>query len=165
MNIFYLDSNPKVAAQYHCDKHCVKMILETSQMLSTALHLHGCTTAPIKISFKNHPSTVWTRATQSNYLWMCFLLEELCKEFRHRYQKEHYCEQFVEYFFDNAHYIPLGFFTDPPQCMPKECKRETAVEAYRTYYIEKKAYFAKWKCGNIPHWWPFKTLQHNPVQV
>lgn len=36
MNIFYLDKNPVMAAQYHCDQHVVKMILETAQMLSTA---------------------------------------------------------------------------------------------------------------------------------
>jgi len=31
MNIFYLDNSPKEAAMMHCDKHCVKMILETAQ--------------------------------------------------------------------------------------------------------------------------------------
>ena len=36
MNIFFLDKDPIIAAQYHCDKHCVKMILEYAQLLSTA---------------------------------------------------------------------------------------------------------------------------------
>ena len=36
MNIFYLDKNPKIAAEMHCDKHVVKMITETAQLLSTA---------------------------------------------------------------------------------------------------------------------------------
>ena len=36
MNIFYLDKAPEIAAQLHCDKHVVKMILESAQMLSTA---------------------------------------------------------------------------------------------------------------------------------
>ena len=35
MNIFYLDKRPDDAAEMHCDKHCVKMILEYAQMLST----------------------------------------------------------------------------------------------------------------------------------
>ena len=35
-NIFYLDHDPRIAARYDCDKHVVKMILETVQMLSTA---------------------------------------------------------------------------------------------------------------------------------
>ena len=36
MNIFFLHQNPFVSAQYHCDKHVIKMITETAQMLSTA---------------------------------------------------------------------------------------------------------------------------------
>ena len=36
MNIFVLDMNPVTAAQMQCDKHVVKMIVESAQMLSTA---------------------------------------------------------------------------------------------------------------------------------
>jgi hypothetical protein len=36
MNIFYLDKDPIKAAEYSCDKHVVKMILESAQMLCTA---------------------------------------------------------------------------------------------------------------------------------
>ena len=36
MNIFILDTDPIVAAQLQCDKHVVKMIVESAQMLSTA---------------------------------------------------------------------------------------------------------------------------------
>ena len=36
MNIFILDTDPKLCAQYHCDSHVVKMILEIAQLLSTA---------------------------------------------------------------------------------------------------------------------------------
>ncbi len=36
MNIFYRDNSPALAAKYHNDKHVVKMILESAQMLSTA---------------------------------------------------------------------------------------------------------------------------------
>lgn len=39
MNIFFLDKNPARAAEYHGDKHVVKMILETAQMLSTIVRL------------------------------------------------------------------------------------------------------------------------------
>ena len=31
MNIFYLDNDPTTAARYHCNKHVVKMILESAQ--------------------------------------------------------------------------------------------------------------------------------------
>ena len=36
MNIFVLDRDPIQAAKYMCDKHVVKMILESCQLLSTA---------------------------------------------------------------------------------------------------------------------------------
>ena len=36
MNIFYLSKNWKRAAGMHCDKHCVKMLVEYAQLLSTA---------------------------------------------------------------------------------------------------------------------------------
>ena len=36
MNIFYVDKNPETAAKMMCDKHIIKMILESAQMLCTA---------------------------------------------------------------------------------------------------------------------------------
>ncbi len=40
MNIFFLDRDPQVCAVYHNDKHVVKMIVESAQMLS-ACHRFG----------------------------------------------------------------------------------------------------------------------------
>ena len=36
MNIFVLDRDPELAAKYHCDKHVVKMVLESAQMMCAA---------------------------------------------------------------------------------------------------------------------------------
>ena len=36
MNIFYLHKDPDICAEYHCDKHVLKMIIEYAQLLSTA---------------------------------------------------------------------------------------------------------------------------------
>ena len=41
MNIFFLHKHPVIAAQMQCDKHVVKMVLETAQMLSTAARAQG----------------------------------------------------------------------------------------------------------------------------
>jgi hypothetical protein len=46
MNIFVLNPDPFVAAEMHCDKHVVKMIVEYAQLLSTAHRLHDGT--PVK---------------------------------------------------------------------------------------------------------------------
>ena len=40
MNIFFLHFDPKTCAQMHVDKHVVKMILESVQLLCSAHHLH-----------------------------------------------------------------------------------------------------------------------------
>ena len=40
MNIFYLDRNPRIAAQMMCDKHVVKMILESAPVSYTHLRAH-----------------------------------------------------------------------------------------------------------------------------
>lgn len=152
MNIFYLDRDPIRAAQYACDKHVVKMILESSQLLSAAVILNGGT-APYKLTHQNHPSAVWTRKTRSNYYWLCSHLQGLLQEYTNRYGKIHSCHKHLDFFFNQAALIPAGEFTDPPQCMPDNCKTTDTVLAYRNYYNNEKAYFAKWRTGNIPEWW------------
>ena len=72
MNIFFLDENPTLSAQYHVDKHVVKMILETAQLLCGVHHVtaHDSTHVPYKLSHKNHPCSIWCRESLSNYLYL-----------------------------------------------------------------------------------------------
>ena len=91
MNIFILDKDVKKCAQYHCDKHVVKMILETAQLLCGVHHVtaHDTAHVPYKLSHKNHPCAIWARESFSNYVYLCELGLELCKEYTHRYGKRH----------------------------------------------------------------------------
>ena len=94
MNIFYLHEEPLVCAQMHNDKHCVKMILESAQMLCTAHRaLDGNDKCDNLFMYKqahlNHPSTKWVRENVYNYKWMFNLFEELCEEYTYRYEKVH----------------------------------------------------------------------------
>jgi hypothetical protein len=70
MNIFFLDENPTLSAKYHVDKHVVKMILETAQLLCSVHHVTDQVTdqVPYKLSHKNHPCAIWARESLSNYL-------------------------------------------------------------------------------------------------
>ena len=68
MNIFYLDENHETCAQYHCDKHVIKMILETAQLLC-CVHWVSGVEAPYKKTHVNHPSSVWARESLTNYKW------------------------------------------------------------------------------------------------
>ena len=159
MNIFYLDHDPVVAAQMMCDKHVVKMILESAQMLSTAHRvLDGDDIANskglYKMAHKNHPSTVWVRANSKNYEWLWEHMEALMKEYTHRYGKHHATERLIHYLWEFPKNISHGDgeFTDPPQCMPDYCKNDDAVSAYQTYYILEKSDFATWKRRDKPEW-------------
>jgi|TARA_B110000211_G_C14024405_1_gene529130 hypothetical protein len=151
MNIFYLDNNPKLCAEYHCDKHVVKMILETAQLLCTTHWVCG-NVAPYKKTHVNHPSNKWVRESLSNYVWLCDLGMELCKEYTYRYGKTHKTQQHIEWAMCNLPVIIDLGFTEVPQAMPDECKRVNSVDAYREYYNVEKAYMCKWKNREVPYW-------------
>ena len=155
MNIFYLDRDPFTAARYHCDKHVVKMILETAQLLSTAHHLCD-TTVDRNILYRpthvNHPSAIWVRESNSNYQWTWELLYALGREYEERYHKTHLSIKKLLDPLADLPELPNEHRTDPPQCMPDYCKRSDTVEAYRSYYRMEKAMFAKWAYSPTPEW-------------
>ena len=157
MNIFYLDRNPIIAAQMMCDKHVVKMILESAQMLSTAHRVldgdeHADNVGMYKMTHKNHPSTIWVRANSENYDWLQEHMEALITEYTHRYGKRHATERLIHSLWEHPKNITHDDFTDPPQCMPDYCKGDDAVSAYLNYYIMEKSDFATWKRRDKPEW-------------
>jgi hypothetical protein len=98
MNIFVLDNDTRLAALYHCDKHVVKMILETAQLLCTAHRELDGDERAARLSFyrathKNHPCAKWARETRANYLWLYDLLKWLLHEYTFRYSKVHKVER------------------------------------------------------------------------
>jgi len=157
VNIFYLHDDPLLAAQAHCDKHVVKMILETAQLLSTAHHvLDGATAAAgiYKKTHFNHPSAVWCRSSRAAYMWTLHLGVELLLEYRHRYGRMHksttpLCGPLL----NPPKKISAGKFCPPPFCGPPEYKTDDVIESYRRYYVGDKARFAKWTRRNPPVWW------------
>ena len=151
MNIFFLDRDIKKCAQYHCDKHCVKMILESVQLLCTAHHMSG-SVAPYKKSHINHPCSIWVRKSLSNYLYLTELCMELCKEYTSRYNKRHKSEEILMWCIENRPNINDLGFSDPPKAMPDEYKVTDVVESYRNYYKGDKKRFAVWKNGFYPEW-------------
>ena len=152
MNIFFLDFDTKKCAQYHCDKHVVKMILETAQLLCGAHWVIG-NEAPYKLSHKNHPCAIWTRTSLSNYLYLCDLGLELCKEYTYRYGKRHKSQDVIEWCLINKPNIHDVDFTSPPLAMGDEFKiGNDVIESYRNYYREGKKLIVSWKNRVIPSW-------------
>ena len=151
MNIFYLDRDPREDARLQCDRHVVKMILETAQLLSTAHNELDGGQIAYKSTHKNHPSAVWARESVENYQWLYRHLEALGSEYNQRYGRVH---NTIQTHSQTLTEPPRGIsrvgFTDPPQCMPDECKNSDTVVAYQTYYNHKAD---DWDKRGIPMKW------------
>lgn len=170
MNVFILDPVPKRAAQYHCDKHVVKMILECAQLLCTAHRLlDGSQFGRIWVhpnpeldrilytaTHINHPMAIWIRESAENYYWVYELMVELNNEFVRRYNKtqDHVTIQKLSKALSE---LPKNIrdigFTQPPCCMPLELRSLNVVEAYREYYRKEKRAIAVWTDTPIPDWY------------
>ena len=170
MNIFFLNGKPSRCARWHCDKHVVKMILESTQILYTCQHMNGGTakvdeSAPLCLStgkrgYKNHavnhPSVKWARSSLAHYIWLCWLGIALVKEHGYRFnpKKPHSCLVHLEWLLANP---PVGliedrWLSDPTPAMPNEYKVVDDVEqSYINYYIGSKVRMLKWTGRHIPH--------------
>lgn len=183
MNIFYLDHNQAKCAKYHCDRHVVKMILETGQLLTTAVrYLFGVYSTEGAVPFwsklplathTNHPCAVWVRQNRAHYDWLYNLFVELLREFEFRYGHSHSWSSLIgllnpENFAEKLMYT--GPFMPPPLCMPDTCKLvvdwsesriptqqmliDYTVESYRWYYEKEKLRFCTYKRREWPVWLP-----------
>jgi hypothetical protein len=152
MNIFLLDKNLEKCAQYHVNRHVVKMILESAQLLCSVHHICGELEPPYKLAHKNHPCTIWCRASLTNYLYLCELGLELSKEYTYRYNKHHKSTDVIQWCLNNLPNIPDIGFTPPALAMPDQYKVDDFVQSYRNYYIGEKKGFATWKNREIPYW-------------
>lgn len=171
MNIFYLDKDFTKCAEYHCDKHIVKMIVEYAQLLSTAhrmldgySYVYNYKTKEgnlddfdmhirlYSITHPNHPCTLWVQKSHRNYMWLLSLFQACCAEYKKRYQKIHKTSELYKYLMFYPKNIPKGGFTLPPMLMPEHLKGKSVVQSYRRYYLEYKMRFAKWNYSPKPYW-------------
>jgi hypothetical protein len=125
MNLFLLNINALKSAIDHCDKHCVKMILETTQLLYSAWHVNQpgsieisdvidrCPHPPYKCTHKNHPSAVWVREQPQHYEWALRLGNALCSEYDRRYGKTHKCQAHLDRLSILGFPKPRASFVDP----------------------------------------------------
>lgn len=157
MNIFVLDTDPVKAAESQCDKHVVKMVLETAQLLSSAHWLHG-SSAPYKATHLSHPCTKWVSSSRENYLWLCRHGLALCAEYTVRYNKVHKTEAVIRTL---AVQVPANMPSKGLTPFVIAINKDTygsciipgdPVSSYRNYYKTAKKSFAKWK-RNEPDWW------------
>jgi hypothetical protein len=156
MNIFVLDLDTKKCAEYHNDKHCIKQLLESAQLICGVHHMTNpqiSEQVPYKLSHKNHPCSIWARECIENYVWLCDLGIALCREYTYRYNKTHKSQLVIEWCMSNLPKIrENGKLTPFALAMPDDCKVGNAVESYRKYYVNHKKHFSVWKNRDIPNW-------------
>ena len=172
MNIFYLDHDVQRCAEMHNDKHCIKMILEYCQLLSTAhrvldgkeivvksktgrnvkrwvLDDNQLETTLYSATHINHPSAVWVRQSKENYNWLAKLLACLCAEYTYRYGKVHKCQDIglvALLLLVAPKNISDKPFTQPTPAMPDGVKISgDSLASYRNYYNLNKTHLASWK--------------------
>ena len=164
MNIFFVDSDPDIAAQALCDKHVVKMPLESAQMLCTAHRIidgdiYADRIGLYKAAYINHPCSVWCRSTRDNYKWLFMHFRALLAEYTHRYGREHKCSALIGALAVVPSKIVDVNFTQPAQAMPDAHRIvNDSVNAYRNYYLYCKGAIAQWNRvpQRMPQWYCFQ---------
>jgi len=176
MNIFMVHEDPVIAAQSLVDKHCVKMILESAQLLSTAHRMLDGTEyigktltgrnvrrweladlrEPVvyQATHVNHPSAVWARTSVENYNWLYEHFFALMTEYTYRYGKTHKCAGDLAYMLACPPYNLKDYdMTKMPSAMAKDyIISENPVENYRNYYKNGKNHLHKWTKRQPPEW-------------
>lgn len=159
VNIFYLDQDPETCAQYHADKHVVKMILESAQLLCTAVNVaSGKQVTPYKTTHVNHPCSIWARESYNNWLKLYNLM--LCLEAERKYRFNSTAWHKSVAVLEDSHIFVAAESvledragTPPPLCMPDYCKISSdSVESYREYYRREKTALHKWTGRDVPFW-------------
>lgn len=152
MNIFYLDHDVTKCAKYHVDRHVVKMIVESTQILCSAYYFTGeDNSSPYKLTHGNHPCCIWARTSLSNWLWLKDLALALCDEYTYRYGKTHKCKAVISSLKTPA--LNDYGFTKVACVMDEEyIISDDAVDNYRNYYRHGKRHLWNWKGRNPPEW-------------
>ena len=151
MNIFYLSDCPVEAARSQCDKHVVKMILESCQILSTVLNEQGLD-APYRSFNPKHPSCLWAAESAANFMNLALHCEAMICEYGERFGKTHKCAVALEKciaLFD-AENFPSVQCTPLRLAMPDEFKDDNPVIAYRKFYASKPR--LRYPIDKIPDW-------------
>jgi len=180
MNLFILDKDPILAAQLQCDKHVVKMIVESAQMLSTTHRIldghvekrpsksgktmvnywvhpnSNLENTLYKAVHHKHPCTLWTMESSANYFWHVMHFNALLKEFEHRYGHEHGSKFLLPVLSSLPKNIPMGPQTPFRLAMkdsPECIALGDPVKAYQAFYQTKQKRFSMvWTKRETPTW-------------
>lgn len=168
MNIFALDRDPKISAQYNCDQHCNKIVLECAQMMANCFSLDVLQNAPFnsqnqprKHSYFNHPVSKWMRESLANLFWSIDHAFALESERIYRGYNPHFSMSFIRWVADNfdKSYVADGKQTEFAVAIAPtmQCRQHPlfnssdAISKYRLYYKYDKP-FVTWTRREQPDW-------------
>jgi hypothetical protein len=155
VNVFAVDRDPVRAARALCDRHVVKMTLETAQILCTAARTRFGQEAPYRPTHARHPCVEWAAARRANWDWLVRHGLALADEYRRRYGRLHPSRAVIAALARGGPPPSPGRRQRFPQAMPERYRGPDPVAAYRRYYVGEKARFATWKApSRPPRWWP-----------
>ncbi len=129
---------PKESAKFLDNTRVVKMVLETAQMLSTALAYHFIDIG-YKTTHPNHPCNIWVRKSRENFLWTVEHGKALSEEYTKRYGKVHKSLEVILKAELYASHIPSKGLTEPANCAANEKlgisfkHLDNVYEAYKQY--------------------------------
>lgn len=161
MNIFVTDKDAKVSAINLDDKRLVKMVLETAQLLATAITLNGGK-ATYKPTHLKHPATIWVCQNKANYSWLFDHFISLLDEYTMRFNKKHKCQDLVKEFTEGISYLPEGSLQQFANCTANKSKNisfkhlEEPTEAYKAYLCARwdtDTRIPKWTNRTKPEWY------------
>ena len=165
MNIFPLekDLNGDIdwikSAQSQDDLRVVKMTLETTQLLCSAMNvLSGSQITPYKTAHKNHPSTIWARASLANWIHLKRHGLALAGEYTKRFGKVHKCEKVMRSLQPDQWLFPQLESTPLPLCMPNHFKSDDTVRSYRLFWVSKPN--MRYRRAKPPEWFVQMRTKH-----
>lgn len=154
MNIFVVDNDTWNCAKALDDLRLNKMILETAQLLSTAMRFRGYTGNDIYNSTHvNHPCSIWTRSSSENYSWLLAYFSDLVEEKQRRTGKIHKSWWIHNALCGGTKLMPVGPLTPFANCTPH--KDTGTFDAYKLTLIDKWANDKrppKWTNAQRPSW-------------
>lgn len=149
MNIFVVDQDPTICAQALDNLRLNKMIIETAQLLSTAMRECGHIGTDIyKSTHRNHPCAIWARESSGNYEWLLHYMSELVIERFSRTGKSHKSYNIFNTLQAGSCLLPQGPMTPFVNCSLR--KDLPVFEAY------KETLKTKWGNDKVkPSWMHF----------
>ena len=161
MNIFAFDKCPMRSALWLDDIRKNKMILESAQMLSTAVRaLCPDTTLEVyKTAYLNHPCSKWARQSRANFQWLLHHMSWLYNQKSGDHKSARLIPEFQKYADDGD--FPDEYLTPFANCA-RNLERgvdysdiDDVHQAYRMYMNDRwkeRNITLAWRWGEEPDW-------------